>query len=426
MVHLLRAWESVPPQPLSRRDYNKKRPLRWKLQAVLGTCFLSLLYMQPHSVVLYCRGLQGRAADIVANYNQSNIMETVKHFPMFTPRLLVFDGEIFRAFGIAHNGSDYFDRMTYTFRYANTVPLLVRALKEQFPGRFQPGQPVFQMLFSDADSSSSNCVNTACPVDRFSPILLFGSAPKDKSVFPTLKACPHTIFVECLYEYKVNDRGHCVWPQHVNKDIPWDDLIDTLIWRGSDYPFLDYHNQFLFEGPNQISYLLDTRWENSTRHDIVYELLSSMNYAFTPRWRAVLQSILAESTDSTTPWIDARFTGGLNGNVHKKLADRKGIRVTGGRMEAMEMSNYKYQIDLGGGGGTTWEGTLSKLGMPGVLFHHESKSSTLCILLTIVLTFACFAILITHPIHNFSPYQGLVLRLDGPLEALCSCSERSW
>ena len=36
------------------------------------------------------------------------------------------------------------------------------------------------------------------------------------------------------------------------------------------------------------------------------------------------------------------------------------------------MSQYRYQIDLAGGGGTTWDGTLTKLLMPGLLFHHET------------------------------------------------------
>ena len=36
------------------------------------------------------------------------------------------------------------------------------------------------------------------------------------------------------------------------------------------------------------------------------------------------------------------------------------------------MGKYKYQLDLGGGGGTTWSGVIPKLSMPGVLFHHET------------------------------------------------------
>ena len=374
MVQALRAWGSAPPR-LSRGDGKLLCPSKGKLNVILTTCVLVLLHVQPQSPILFSRNLQARVAENVTDYNQKNIMETAVHFPLFTPRLLIFDGEFFQAFGLAHNETEYYETMKHTFRFSNTVPLLVRALKEQFPDRFQIGQPVFQLLFSDADSSHSPCVNTACSVDRFSPILLFGSAPKDVSVFPTLKSFPHAIFVSCLYEYKVNGRQQCEWPQDVNKAIQWDDLIETLVWRGSDYPFLHYHDQFRFEGHNRISHLLDSQWMNSTRDDILYELSSSMNEEFTPRWRAVLLSVLAEA--ESPPWIDARFTGGLNEDVHQKLAN-KGIRVTGERIDSFDSSKYKYQIDLGGGGGTTWEGTLSKLSMPGVLFHHESKSCPSC------------------------------------------------
>jgi hypothetical protein len=41
------------------------------------------------------------------------------------------------------------------------------------------------------------------------------------------------------------------------------------------------------------------------------------------------------------------------------------------------MSKFKYQIDIGGQGGTSWLGTLSKLAMPGLLFHHETLTKDL-------------------------------------------------
>ena len=39
-------------------------------------------------------------------------------------------------------------------------------------------------------------------------------------------------------------------------------------------------------------------------------------------------------------------------------------------MAAEDQAKYKYLIDIAGGGGTTWTGTHSKLGLPGLLFHH--------------------------------------------------------
>ena len=34
------------------------------------------------------------------------------------------------------------------------------------------------------------------------------------------------------------------------------------------------------------------------------------------------------------------------------------------------LAQYKYHINPGGGGGSTWSGTIVKLAMPGLLFHH--------------------------------------------------------
>ena len=44
------------------------------------------------------------------------------------------------------------------------------------------------------------------------------------------------------------------------------------------------------------------------------------------------------------------------------------------RLSARQLAAYRYQLDLGGAGGTTWTGTLEKLAMPGMLFHHETPA----------------------------------------------------
>ena len=49
-----------------------------------------------------------------------------------------------------------------------------------------------------------------------------------------------------------------------------------------------------------------------------------------------------------------------------------------GRMNSDEMGRYKYQIDIGGWGGTTWTGLIHKLSMPGVLLHHETSMVDSC------------------------------------------------
>lgn len=324
--------------------------------------------------------LHEHEADNVRPYSQDSIMKTAPKFPKFVPKLLVFDGNKFQAFGLEHQGTKYFDNMKYTYRYIDTIPMLAHSLQANFPERFQPGSPPFELLFTDADSPHSDCENdgTHCRVADFAPMILFGSVPKDESIYPTLRSFPHPVFMHCLYHYKVNGVEECDWPQTPNANVPWDELTDTLIWRGADWPFLPYiTDRYTFEGPTKImEQSQKPAWKDMTREGILEDLTGPEKYkTFPPRWRAALMSVQAETGNpENVPWIDTRFVGGMNPEIHAKLA-KKGVNVTGDRMDAHEMSNYKYQVDYGGGGGTTWEGTLTSTCILIILLLCLSSSS---------------------------------------------------
>jgi hypothetical protein len=103
-----------------------------------------------------------------------------------------------------------------------------------------------------------------------------------------------------------------------------------------------------------------------------------------PRWKGVVLTAKAEleaqktkedAGPSSVPWVNIKFSGGPPGsnrpdsNRFSDLA-KFGIQALGKRMLYTDLARYKYHIDLGRGGGTTWGGTLQKLAMPGLLFHH--------------------------------------------------------
>ena len=52
-----------------------------------------------------------------------------------------------------------------------------------------------------------------------------------------------------------------------------------------------------------------------------------------------------------------------------------GIAAVGDRLPPAAMARYRYHLDLGGWGGTTWTGTLEKLAPPGLLFHHVTPAT---------------------------------------------------
>ena len=96
--------------------------------------------------------------------------------------------------------------------------------------------------------------------------------------------------------------------------------------------------------------------------------------------RAAAAAAASSSADSSKPrpWVDAKFT--IGHSPAYKLYDTKfapfldaGSEVaTSEYMGAGEMASYRYHIDIVTGGATSWEDTVRKLALPGLLFHHES------------------------------------------------------
>ena len=99
-----------------------------------------------------------------------------------------------------------------------------------------------------------------------------------------------------------------------------------------------------------------------------------------PRWKGVVLTAEAElealekdngaddGNARSLPWADMKFDSHVN--QFKKLVSDADIPAIGRHMSHADMAQYKYQIDIGGGGGTTWSGTVQKLAVPGLLFHH--------------------------------------------------------
>jgi len=297
-------------------------------------------------------------------------------------------------------------------RLHTTLPTLTYALRNHFPERFQgstSSEFIVYISTGDTPKLSCDCVikeerlkrPNYCQNQNFAPILQFGSVYRDPWILPSVQTMPVWPHLPCFAEWQ--REGTICEELKLRRDVAgklggeepldesssvWSALIPTIIWRGSDYFFL------ICIHPN----LLPVEWDRDIKprsesfgksaRGVVQSLLDMWNN-LTPRWKGVTLTSIAKldaeeanQQQSTVPWIDIKFTVKSKVHGHEVEPDiiryepfqDYGIDATSESMSLAQFSQYKYHIDIGGGGGTTWYGTAEKLGMPGVLFHHLSES----------------------------------------------------
>ena len=78
--------------------------------------------------------------------------------------------------------------------------------------------------------------------------------------------------------------------------------------------------------------------------------------------------------EEVLPFCNIKFVSSTHGGSSSSQFDEIGIPIVGDYMPLEELGLYKYHIDIGGGGGTTWEGLRTKLPLPGLLFHHVTPT----------------------------------------------------
>lgn len=371
---------------------------------------------------------------LVKEYNHENIMITPRAFRR--ELFLLYYDPVEDAFLIyVDENKDKYESPVWSAtwsRLSTVMPTLIFALRNHFADRFQGtagGSSEFITFVSTGDLPQllCDCVleeerlqrPNFCQNHIFAPILQFGSVYKDTAILPSVVPMPQWNNVPCFMEWQMKESvcldiqlnsaiaGQLGGEEGFNadasagelKEMPfsvWDSLVPTLIWRGSDHPFL----ACIHPGLRPID------WAN----DIAPQMASFGNHArgvidslfglwdnLTPRWRAValtakeMSGVKEKETEkdgahvrqrSQIEWIDAKFT--IKPNIHGTVDPAKmiqyqpfmeyGIQLTDEHMSLSQQSKYKYHIDLGGGGGTTWFGTIEKLGMPGVLFHHRTSA----------------------------------------------------
>ena len=295
-------------------------------------------------------------------------------------------------------------------RDAASGALLQRTIERYYPSRLTPGSAPFEILFTSTDNPHTPCsahgyAKDHCEFERWDTIYAFGSSPVDNAALPTMRSATLLVLVECMDVDKTlgpsptldvtpdmeprceflempstkDDMSKCdqsagassastdcryyglfnIDAMENRSDYEWDNLIDKAIWRGSDYPFL-WPGHWPNLKPDGESFF----HEIASAEDKEGKMKSLVaGNRIGPRMKAVLMSKLNPSL------IDAKFFNWYGGG-HR--ADPLHLD-TSEHIEEDTFGKYRYQLDLGGGGGTTWSGVIPKLAMPGVLFHHVTS-----------------------------------------------------
>jgi len=347
-------------------------------------------------------------------YTPSQILQTQQHFAdHHKSTLLIYDPtrsavEIYIPAGPDLEGSGK--------RYWPAF-LVARSLYEHFPDRVgKEGSQMLALLYSTEEYPHLNCLGTdgGCAglgggdgeAGSLAPILSFGSIPRDPTVLPTATAMPFPSMVECLVRdcrllnNNNNNKGDDA--ASTRQTPQWSDLKPQIVWRGDDYA--TFGDNFQLGLQHGVDLGIDPGTLAGGPEEVADRLLELWD-TLTPSWRAVASSLRAridaeravqaaanaatstaatedrstpqQSPPQPQPWIDAKFTMGhspaykLYDTKFSPFLDGGSPVATAEYMGTDELASYRYHLDLATGGGTSWEDTVRKLALPGLLFHHE-------------------------------------------------------
>mmetsp|Transcript_18019 Transcript_18019/g.32746 ORF Transcript_18019/g.32746 Transcript_18019/m.32746 type:complete len:583 (+) Transcript_18019:50-1798(+) len=276
-------------------------------------------------------------------------------------------------------------------------------LRQTFPAQFQGrGSPelAFGITAGDYPHISDDCVSNFPDVSencqqQNAPILQFGSTFKHFIIAPNMIAMPmpEAHHLHCFKHWSGNAGEVCPTLQAAGREglpgalvfgeefgLSWENLIPQVVWRGADFGYLGHGHHTVRSTSKELVNKVST-WERLGRIPHGRNKPRAAAYAMSqayenliPRWQGVFWTAEAEFdaqyTSSTLPWADIKFTPFPSHPEEILKLEEYGINAVGQRIELEELAKYKYHLDIGGGGGTTWSGTIQKLAMPGLLFHH--------------------------------------------------------
>ncbi|KAL7481502.1 hypothetical protein ACHAW6_007202 [Cyclotella cf. meneghiniana] len=179
----------------------------------------------------------------------------------------------------------------------------------------------------------------------------------------------------------------------------WENLIPQVVWRGTDFSYLGKMRKLRapdYDADVHAEIVSDAEDGATSDPSPGIRAMKRVYGELVPRWKGVVLTAEAEwdarravsgsdglsSARQSLPWADIKFSHFIHqgkktptdqGQTYRRFQEN-GIPAIGEYIPLETLATYRYHIDLGGGGGTTWSGTLEKLALPGLLFHHVTPT----------------------------------------------------
>ena len=281
-------------------------------------------------------------------------------------------------------------------RSSGVVQFLNAIMPKEFPERFKAGQAPFHVPWVTSDFPQVECIDSekGCP-SLPTRIFSFGTVPKNNKRMIGLSQAPTLPFTPCLAHAYDPVKTQCDWFSTKNPDPKqpmcasarldfknynsesaerkaFDKLLNKAVWRGSDWHYLEAYPKVGTLDANRyvriaglcdkdIDTIQENILDNRGRSD------TDVRHRVPPRLRA---AIIANKYPDN---YDIKFSdSNPRAPAENCIDDRIPLFSSGDVWNACQFEKYKYLVDIGGGGGTSWKSTFRFLAMPGVLFHHET------------------------------------------------------
>ena len=306
--------------------------------------------------------------------------------------------EGWRSWTIGQNGypENIDDRSTGALMFLDAI------MPREFGDRFTKGKDPFHFAWVTQDYPQDKCVGelNGCPTLP-SKMFSFGTVPKDKWKVSGLEQAPTLPFAPCIaHAYDPKKFEQCDWfsAEREDPDLPmcangkrldivehgengesfdeiFDNLINKVVWRGSDWHYLEQYadigtvdaNRFTqHAGLCEPGVDVDKIKREIFRQGIPSDLQGEA-WNCPPRLRAVLLSALEPDK------FDCKFSANNMRSPQSNCLENKLPMFDREKLyDNCDFEKFKFLLDIGGGGGTSWLSTFKFLAMPGVLFHHET------------------------------------------------------